>query len=617
MDIKKWIRFGLTAAISLALCTVSGILLLNCMTPMENLVYDLSMQWEGEAMPEDWSYDQKGWTVFTQNGDMPELLDPNGLGGFDGLKQLGQTFYFSRVMTEKVDSPTLRLQTANRSVTVFLDGAVIYTDCPELDNRIGYLELPTLEWDREEPLLVTLPANYTGKTLTIAQSTHPGGEKQQIQETVWPCAVTLYCGYAYESRLIAESFQIAIPASLAFCVAVLLLALFTRQVFLGVADLNTLWGGLLAFFWLTGQLTKTSLPIFTPPRTYDATMLTRNLSLALLMVFLALRLTGRRRLFWLFAVAQVIMAVAETVLEITTRLTLQFALALPAVGLAGLVAAMACSILEWKQSRFFHYFCPLTISGIILYMVFEGWQFDGHSPGLLLWPLAGIMTAAALVTTLVEAIQAEITYHTELHLLAQQNKLTQDSYEAMRRQNEEVMILRHDMIKHFRLLRHITKEEKTSQYLDELIGKNEKIRPVVQSGNEILDIILNSKLSAAIDSGIQIEFTQMQAPDKLPLSDTELCSLIMNITDNALSAASKAKRQYIRLDMHVRNTFFVFICENGATPDSDRKENSPDHGFGLKIIRQIMERYGNLMKTEYGNDFYKITVLLPLCQQPR
>lgn len=265
MDIKKWIRFGLTAAISLALCTVSGILLLNCMTPMENLVYDLSMQWEGEAMPEDWSYDQKGWTVFTQNGDMAELLDPNGLGGFDGLKQLGQTFYFSRVMTEKVDSPTLRLQTANRSVTVFLDGAVIYTDCPELDNRIGYLELPTLEWDREEPLLVTLPANYTGKTLTIAQSTHPGGEKQQIQETVWPCAVTLYCGYAYESRLIAESFQIAIPASLAFCVAVLLLALFTRQVFLGVADLNTLWGGLLAFFWLTGQLTKTSLPIFTPP----------------------------------------------------------------------------------------------------------------------------------------------------------------------------------------------------------------------------------------------------------------------------------------------------------------------------------------------------------------
>lgn len=235
---------------------------------MDNLTYDLSLQWEGEAMPEDWAYDQKGWTVFTQKGDTVEFLIPNGLGGFDGMKQPGETFYFSRIMSEKVDSPTLHLRTANRSITVFLDEAVIYTDCPELDNRIGYLELPTLERDREEPILVSLPANYAGKTLTIAQSSHPEGEKQQLHETVWPCAVTLYCGYAYESRLIAESFQTAIPVSLAFSVMVLLLGLFTRQAFLDVADPNTLYGGLLAFFWLTEQLTKFSLPILPPPHTH-------------------------------------------------------------------------------------------------------------------------------------------------------------------------------------------------------------------------------------------------------------------------------------------------------------------------------------------------------------
>lgn len=50
---------------------------------------------------------------------------------------------------------------------------LIYTDCPELDNRIGYLQLPYLDYDREDPLLVTLPLDYAGKTLTIAQSTEP------------------------------------------------------------------------------------------------------------------------------------------------------------------------------------------------------------------------------------------------------------------------------------------------------------------------------------------------------------------------------------------------------------------------------------------------------------
>ena len=126
-----------------------------------------------------------------------------------------------------MDSPTLRLDATISSVAVFLDGALLYTDCPELNNHIGDLRLPMLEWYREEPVLVTLPQNYQGKILTIAQSTDPsGGELQEPIVTVWPCAVTLYCGYAYESELVARSFQTAVPAALFFAAMTLLLALF-------------------------------------------------------------------------------------------------------------------------------------------------------------------------------------------------------------------------------------------------------------------------------------------------------------------------------------------------------------------------------------------------------
>ena len=56
-----------------------------------------------------------------------------------------------------------------------------------------------------------------------------GGELAEPTVTVWPCAVTLYCGYAYESALVAESFQTAVPAALAFAAGTLLLALFRRR----------------------------------------------------------------------------------------------------------------------------------------------------------------------------------------------------------------------------------------------------------------------------------------------------------------------------------------------------------------------------------------------------
>lgn len=143
-------------------------------------------------------------------------------------------------------------------------------------------------------------------------------------------------------------------------------------------------------------------------------------------------------------------------------------------------------------------------------------------------------------------------------------------------------------MKHFLLLRQTTTDEKTAAYLDELIGENEKIRPVVQSGNEMMNLILNSKLSGAAGAGIDVEILRMQVPDKLPLSDREPSSLMMNL--------------------------FVFICENGATSDWIHKETAPEHGLGLKVVRQIVERYGNLSDTEHGEDYYKVTVLLPFHQ---
>lgn len=109
----------------------------------------------------------------------------------------------------------------------------------------------------------------------------------------------------------------------------------------------------------------------------------------------------------------------------------------------------------------------------------------------------------------------------EARLLAQRSELAQSSYEALRRQSEQVMMLRHDMMKHFRLLRQTTTDEKTAVYLDELIGENETIRPVAQSGNEMLDVILNGKLSVAANAGISVELARTKAPDKLPLTDAD------------------------------------------------------------------------------------------------
>lgn len=618
--------FGTAIIITLTLCVVFGDILTSYYQPMEDVAYDLSMFSMEDSVPDDWVYDQKGWTVFTQEGETVTELTPDGYGGFSRLDEPGQTFYFSRVLTEELDSPVLCLDADVRTFAVFLDGALIYTDCPELDNRIGYLRLPTLESIRIENVLVKLPQSCVGKTLTIAQSTKSSFDESGGSGRVWPCAVTLYCRYAYESTFISESFQAAIPSTLSYAAGLVLLALFLLQAFQGRLDLGTLCGALAAFSYLTTRLGQTSFShlyynweLYFCHVPIDSAGLCRDLALLMLLVMLVRKLSGWRRIILgavtagltAFSLMNFILAVIQQDAGI---LLIDWFFRM---GATALLLALAFGFLEWNRRQwFFRLFCPLTLAGIVLYVIptVNGRNSPIWSFYMFLSPLLGVFMPTAFLSTVAEWLHGELARQTRASLLAQRGELAQRNYEVLRRQHEQVMMLRHDMVKHFRLLRQTTGDEKTAAYLDELIGENEKIRPVVQSGNEVLDVILNEKLSAAADAGIQVELVRTQAPNKLPLSEAELCSLMMNILDNAVEAAAApgVERPHIKLDLCVKEHFFVLFCENSATLEYIQKETAPERGLGLKIIKQIAARYDNLLETEYDAGYYRVKLAIPL-----
>ena len=180
------------------------------------------------------------------------------------------------------------------------------------------------------------------------------------------------------------------------------------------------------------------------------------------------------------------------------------------------------------------------------------------------------------------------------------------------------MMLRHDMLRHLHALHDMGSEEKRTAYLEELIGRNQKIRPVVQSGNEMLDIILNGKLGAAADAGIRVELPRIECPDSLPFSAPDLCALLMNIMDNAISAAAQAntRQRYVRLNIHEKQGHLAISCENSAdTPAvaaEAKKETVPKHGLGLKIIQGIVAKYSGAMIIESEDDRFILQIVLPL-----
>ena len=173
------------------------------------------------------------------------------------------------------------------------------------------------------------------------------------------------------------------------------------------------------------------------------------------------------------------------------------------------------------------------------------------------------------------------------------------------------MMLRHDMSRHLHMLRRLSGERAVQAYLDDLIGQNESAPAILQSGNRKIDIMLNGRLASAKAADIEVEITSAQAPEELPLRDADLCSLVLNLIDNAIAAASdqSLKRRRIRLDLRVKGNFFVFCCEN--TCAAGAAAQSEGRGLGLKIVGAIAARYDCLMDVERAEGAFKITVAVP------
>ena len=516
--------------VCLLICAGFGVLLLCYATPMDDLSLNLSLALEDGMSVEDW--DDKGWTVFVQEGDTVTELEPNGFGGYTGL-ELGQTFYFSRLLDEDLDDPTLQLGTVDRNFSIFLDGELIYTDCPEEDNRIGYLHLPMNSYQRTENLIVTLPSNYQGKVLTIAQSFPEWSETSTVR--AYPCSVKLYCGYAYESGLIAETAQVSFLCFGLFLMGVLLTAAFFHSRNAGVLCI-----AIAAFLSMTRILTDASFftnYFGTGPLRY--VQLTTYLLAWVLLLALSLQAEkGRKPMLGLTAVLGLSLLVSLWLRMQNEEFTmgLQFTLAATVpewIATVGMVAALVLSIAFWrKENSFFRLFTPLALAGEVLAWVYTlvtekdlaaqlAAILSGGQVTMIYTRLLYPLLIAALVTALVEALRAWLSRQTEKRLMEQQQELAQASYENLRRHQEEVMMLRHDMLRHFNTLRDMSGEDAVVAYLTDLIGRNEKIRPVVQSGNKMLDIILNGRLSEAIDAGIRVEILKAEAPEALPLGDAD------------------------------------------------------------------------------------------------
>lgn len=142
----------------------------------------------------------------------------------------------------------------------------------------------------------------------------------------------------------------------------------------------------------------------------------------------------------------------------------------------------------------------------------------------------------------------------------------------------------------------------------------------ISTGNKSLDIILTEKSLLCRKKGI--DFTCIADGKLLSfIKDGDLYSLFGNILDNAIEAVSKIKdkgkrcvnfiveKQQGAIIIKEDNYFLGKIHKNEEGLFDTIKGDDGYHGFGLKSILNVVEKYGGVLSVDTVNDIFQLSIV--------
>ena len=163
------------------------------------------------------------------------------------------------------------------------------------------------------------------------------------------------------------------------------------------------------------------------------------------------------------------------------------------------------------------------------------------------------------------------------------------------------------------------KTDKIYEYLEQQNVPEPGSRDRIKTGNYLLDYILNSKLVIADDSGIPVTVDAI-IPEKLPVDDKALCTVLLNLIDNALEASKFVEQSDIHISLKCINKYFITKITNRTAGNimqcnpklNTVKNNKNKHGYGLRIVRDIIDRGNGMFEIDSADNNFTVTVMLPL-----
>ena len=133
------------------------------------------------------------------------------------------------------------------------------------------------------------------------------------------------------------------------------------------------------------------------------------------------------------------------------------------------------------------------------------------------------------------------------------------------------------------------------------------------TGNEIIDLVLNTKKVIMDENHINF-ISEISDVSNIKINSADLCSILSNLLDNSIEANIGLKDKQIEFYLKTYGNIVVINVFNRCADNIDinnlTSQKGSGHGWGIKIIRDISEKYDGKCEINVKNNIFMVKVML-------
>lgn len=216
-----------------------------------------------------------------------------------------------------------------------------------------------------------------------------------------------------------------------------------------------------------------------------------------------------------------------------------------------------------------------------------------------------------------------------IYLQKNQYKSLLQSMKDLEELNLTLRAQRHDYLNQMQVvygLLDMDEYQDAKEYMNSIFKEITKVSKALKTSEPAINALLQAKLQAAEKEGIDLYLDIMTDLKGLKIEPWELCKVLANIIDNAITALANQKEGqdkeiYIRMEQ-IEESYRFEIANNGPKITEGQqklvfnqgyttKKEAEGHGMGLYIVSNIIKEANGTIEIQSDERKTLFTIILP------